>query len=92
LQRLLGRLEDEVAAAVLLGDFERRERHGHVLLADAEKAADADDRGVDLPVFVEQQIVHVTDLVIAIIVNALIVIVANGKRAAGQTSCHVLRA
>ena len=77
LERFLARIHDEVAIAVLLGDLDCGERNSHVLFADAQKASDAENDGGDLPVFVEQHIVYVADLVILSVVDRLLVVLAD---------------
>src|SRR4051812_12703713 len=54
LQRVLGRIDMRVPLIVLLFEVNRRIRHGHVLLADAEESPDANDDSVDRAVMIDQ--------------------------------------
>jgi hypothetical protein len=90
IERLFGGVHHQVALAVLLCQLERAEGNRDVLFAGAKKAADANDGGAYLAVLVDQQIVDVADLVILVIVDALIVVVADRKRAARQACDRLL--
>jgi hypothetical protein len=50
LERVLGGIHGEVPAAVLLGGMKGRERYGHILFTESEKAADRNNQGFDLTV------------------------------------------
>src|SRR4030095_15355715 len=90
IERLFGRVHDQVALAVLLCQLERVEGNRDVFFAGAQNAADAADNGFYLAVLVDEQIVDVADLVILVIVDALVVVVADRKRAARQACDRLL--
>src|SRR5215831_6253979 len=85
LERILGRIHHEVVlVVVLVGDLHRIERHGDVLLARAEEAADADDQRSGLAAAVDQHIHDLADLVVARVVDVLLVPMRHGDALAGN--------
>src|SRR5579871_6836352 len=78
LQRILGLVEREIPLVVFFLGLHGIERHGDILLAHAEKAADADDQRRYLALLVEQYIVDRADLGLLGVVDGLLVEIGDG--------------
>src|SRR3954470_3119475 len=63
---------------VLVGDLDRVERNGDILLAHAEEAADADDQRGDLALTVDEHVHDLADFAVTGIIDILFVPVSDG--------------
>src|SRR6185369_16212946 len=91
LEGILCGVHHEIHLVVIsLLHLHRVERHRHILLAGAQKSANADDERGSLSVLVEQHIHDLADLVVRRIIDILLVPLGHGDRIL-RDSAHGLR-
>jgi hypothetical protein len=90
LKRLLGRIHDEVALAILVGQLERVEWNCDIFFTCAKKTANTDNCSIYLAILVREKILDIADLVILGIVDALVVVVADWECSARQAGKGLL--
>src|ERR1700734_394341 len=89
LQLVLRRVHDEVPFVLIFGRYAHGvEGHGNILLASAEKPANADDERGHLAGLVDQNVHDLADLGVLRVIDALLVPVGHREGIGGNAALH----